>query len=817
MRAYPPLLVRILCVAVAVLLGACAGTVSDFDRVAPPMRFAEVRETASWVEGFDDGWWAQIDAAYAQYDLSFDADLVARWDAFCADAALERLRGQTPDARRARSMWARHLEIDRALAQRERAFHAALEDTLPREAAPFIELLAARTAFHRASGILREPGQRLPGPLEVMQLVRRREMQADAVRAAAAAYTRLAGDAESAVRARTNAYIETCADMEQLIAARLGAEGAEREAADDAARATAKAAREVAEAACDRRTKEWERESARIVERLRLSLQREGRVFAQAIEDPEDRSTYLDQLDFVLHDGIRAAKGIDAFARIARAALSRTAEAGGGSAESLAQLDALVEQEISRQRTARVALSSGSPAARRKAYEELQKIGDPVGEFVGKALAAHGGVWRVLERTTDVMAGVQSAEEAAALVTDPPPAPPERPSPFVPPGRDRNMQLLFSSPLVPSALAALSQRLELPPESQQSFDALVERESKALAESGEAIGSAMIREFEKLDPSVGGGETKVRVRRFMGSLASLASRQRSADSAANERVLAEAARLAGVAADDERVEIARLELDLWLEIGVDRATREAEPVAGAVASAIANPLELARIAARDEGERAAAEGVLLRHAAQLRAAHRDLAAEIRRNLADFLVFAVESQESRSVSGGWRPSLAGREAVRMRLELVDEFRLAIGDAFAERFEQELREIVAPECEPRAPAAFAALERVVRGRKDEGNGGLEAIIGEAGMRRSEALREFMVWRARWVRIGDYEGRDSWNGLERTGPRGWLIRSRAADAIERALARAAPLLDEAAVEETGLRRFPVAMPRRLRPHFE
>jgi hypothetical protein len=81
MRHCPQLLVRILCACIGLLLGACAGTTSDFDRVAPPVRFLEIRETASWVEGFDDAWWPKIDAAYDEYNRTINEELVAQWDA----------------------------------------------------------------------------------------------------------------------------------------------------------------------------------------------------------------------------------------------------------------------------------------------------------------------------------------------------------------------------------------------------------------------------------------------------------------------------------------------------------------------------------------------------------------------------------------------------------------------------------------------------------------------------------------------------------------------------------------------------------------
>lgn len=828
MRPCPHLLARLICACVAVLLGACAGTTSDFDRVAPPVRFLEVRETASWVEGFDDAWWPKIDAAYDEYNRTINEELIVQWDAFCTDAADERIRGQTPDKRRARVLWTRHLEVNRALGEREHDFADALLKALPREAEPFVRLLSARIAFRRATCALREPMQDLPGPLEVMRLVQRRRIPPGALELVTAAYARLASECDGVVRARANAYIDTCGDMEALFIARRQAELAEQGAVDDASRGQAKQVREDVEKASDGRTKEWERESLRLTERIRLALQREGRAFAQMLGDPEERSDYLDQLDFALHDGIRSAQGIEAFAKIARSVIIQSFRDDERQDKLLKALDDTVAIEIAAQRTARIALSSGSPAARKNAYEELQTVGDRIGKLVGDALEEQGGVWRVLERTPDVMARVQSADDAAEDVLNPPPEQPARPDIYVPPGRDRNLLLLIGSPLAPSALGALSERLNLDFASDSAFGEFAAGERMQLEESAQQIGRSILREFERLDPRNGDGSPSVRVARFMGKLAAIVSRQRALDSSANERALAEAARLAGIAVEDERVALARLELDLLLDVGVDKFVREGEPIAGVSPGAILSPFELSRVAARNADERATAEGVLMSRAEALRAAHRDLAREIRGNLAGFLTVAVERQSLLGAGDRWRPTLAGRDALELRFVLAREFRTVLGDAFADRYEQEIRELIAPGCEPVAPRALVELRRFAQDprrkpsdpdwiARAQDRAVVQEMLKQCDERCKIALREFVTWRANWVRIGDYDGRDSWRQLERTAPRGWLIWSRCADAIDRAIAMSSVALDEATVEELGLHRFSVVIPRRMKPYFE
>ena len=819
----------LLSVLAALVLAACAGTQSEFDRIEPPVRFGELRETAAWVPGFDPQWWRRIDAAYDEYDRGLDDALVARWNTFSADVSDERVRGQTPDVRRARALAGERREIDRLLGEREGALIAAMEWSLPREAEPYIGLVAARVAFERASSLLRDPAQRLPGPLEVMPIVGRRTLTAEQVAEVTAGYRRLADVAESAVRARVQRFIALCGDIETMEGAHREAEIAERNAGDDDARNAARAKREAADAERERRTRQWTQESAGDIEPLRLALLREGRAFARTIADAELQGDFLEEIDASLHDGMRSAPGMRAFARIARIAIAR---AHPGDEAALAEFDRTVEQELERQRTLRITLGSGSKDARRKAYEALKKVGDPIGAIVDRQLKEQGGVWRVLERTIDVMAGLQDAESAAeaVLAPNPPTDDAQEPPPqFVAAGHDRNLQILLGCPLEPQALLALAARLRLGADADAQLKALYERESSGFEAVGNEVGARVRADFDALGRDGANATASAMVVRFMGRLNGHIAQLQAADRAANDRMLAEAARLAGVAPDDARIAITRLELDLLAEVGVSRGAREAEPIVGVVDAAVVNPLELARAAARDDGERAAAEDIVLGHADELRAAHRALATAIRANLRDFLVFVVESRSMLSAAVRWRPKLAGEDAAALRIALADEFRRAIGDGFADRYEARLRAAVAPRCEPARPAAFMFLDRYAAGNglgagERDASADVRAVIAElldgADERRAAALRRLVAWRARWVRIGEFNDAKSWTELQRVAPAGWLLRARAEDADERALAACESALDFAgapAAEVRALRSFPVALPRRMAPNFE
>ena len=807
------------------LLWSCSAGQSELDRVTPPVRFADLRESAAWTAGFDPAWWRAIDTAYAAYDASIDGELIAKWDAFAADVAEERVRGQSPDAARARRHLSLRREIDRALGDREAAFIASLEKSLPKEAAPFIALVGARAAFQRAGGMLREPAQRLPGPLEVMQLCGRRPLDGTQVELATAAYQRLAALAADTARVRAQRFVSLCVDLEPVEQAVREGEFAERtaaEGADDAVRNAARTARERAQQVRDGLVKSYETETARGLERLRLALLREDREFAQAFNDQGSVEglvpDYLEQVDFALHDGVRAAPGIRAFARIGRRALERKYP---GDAAILAEFDATVARELGQQAALRPALASGSSDARRKAYEALQKVGDPIGAFLDEKLKAEGGLWRVLERTVDVMAGVQSADDAAAAVLAPPAAILAEPPGFTAPGRDRNVQVLFGCPLEPMVFMSLGMRLGLDEARAAEGRAFYEREVEELDRLGDAVAAEVRRDFESLGARDGTPAARA-VDRFMSRLAGHIARLGELDRAANERVLAESARLAGIAADDERLRIARIELALLAEVGLTRDAREAEPFCGVIDVALASPFEIVRQVGRTEGERAAAEEIIAAHGDELLAAHRAMQATMRRNLRGFLVAAIELSSAIQASRGWRPEVAGAEAAAVRIRIAAELRAALGDEFGDRYDEAVIRRAAPACEPRRPAAYLALQALAQGTRagdlapDE-RAVVSQLLTQAAERRRDALHDFIAWRAGWVRIGEFGTRESWNELERVSPRGWLIRARMADADARAVAACEALLSGGDAAAAPLPGPAIEMPRRLKPYFE
>jgi len=100
----------------------------------------------------------------------------------------------------------------------------------------------------------------------------------------------------------------------------------------------------------------------------------------------------------------------------------------------------------------------------------------------------------------------------------------------------------------------------------------------------------------------------------------------------------------------------------------------------------------------------------------------------------------------------------------------------------------------------------------------------LLDQADERREASLNALLRWRGGWTGGGDFNSPDRWNELARSGATGWLLRSRAIDADERAFAAcesllggeqgADPLLEDG---RRALRELPLALPRLLQPQFE
>lgn len=809
--------------ALLALLTACAAPRSDFNRVAPPIRFGALRENAAWMQGFDPAWWRGIDRAYEAFDRSLDEAAVARWDGVLAELSRDLAANRSAGVRGARRDLALRREVNDLLAAREAGLFDGLEDALPAEAGPFIALVRSRTAFHRSAALLREGEPSVPGPLEVLGSCGVRALQPRELEAATLAYARLAPVAAEVSRARAQRFIELQGGLDGIDAEMDALPPAPGEGDESPEAVQIRADRARVEAARGALVSAWERDRLRGVETLRLALLREGSEFARALADQAARDDFLDQLDFALHEGIRVAPGIRAFTRIARAAIQRVSP---GDAEALATLDRLLAQELARCDALRNELRSGSKSARKSAFESLKSVGDPIGEFVGARLAAHGGVWGVLARAGDVLEGARTAEDAADEVVAPKPADPGDPAEpgGFPAVRRGELQLLFGTSLDGEVLGALVVRVGLDDEQRRALRGLVERENERLTARGRASLDELeraLRDFSEPKPEP--GEARMRVDRLMAVLSRSIVAIRQADSAANDMVLSEVARLAGLEESDPRIAVARAELALLSELGTssERMQRD-EQITGLPRIAVANPFELARLAARSEAERDLAESIVLSRAEELLAAHRDAARALRATVRGFLLFILEaSLANRTNLGRWDAPPLGAAATAVRIRLADELRSALGDAYGDRLLAAWAERSAPGFDPRRPDALLGLDRLAAGERipEPERAVIVERLDQADERRREALSSAISWRGGWALFGTDELKSATEAA-RLAPRGWLLRARVADADDRALAACESVLaevDRMEDELRSLRSVRAAPLMRLSPNFD
>ena len=812
----------------ALIAVGCAPSPTRFDRIGTPVRFGELRETAAWCPGFDPSWWKVIDAKYAEYDRGLDALVAERWEPFATDISVARVQGRFPDARAARVQWGRFQQISRELAERELALVVELERALPREAGPFIGLLRARAIFRRACAPLREPGETMPGPLEVLALNGRGTPDPALVAAATDAYILLATDADDATRTIAEAFIDCC---EALGAVAVPGAGATAGSGDEAARTAAR------EAAMKQRTIV----EVRALERFRLELLRRGSDVGASIADDARRADYLSRLDAFLHAGVRSAPSLRAFWQIGRGLLARKP---GIEPAQLARFDALHEEVLRRDAELRPRLRSGSKQARQEAYQQLVALVGPMREFVDKTLSdlpnasvrAELATFSVTDGTrtpaqaADAIAAAYAREQAERAAQQP-----TVDRGF--PGRDRWEALLLGAPLRRDVLQALCARVRIPASAMADVDRLADELRSELRAQTDDVPEQIGAELRALRGSP--GEAPALLRGFMASFRARIERVRTLDRAANERILAEIARAAAVSVDDERVAIARLELALLSEIGADPDTREAEGVGGLTSVALVNPFEVVRSMGADESQRVIAESVVFARGAELMAAQRDARAVLEGNVRALLGILLQAELSRAAGlrfeteDPWRPRVGGVDAVTLRFRLADDLRAALGEPTARAYLARLRELAEPAAAPSRAPAFLRLDRFAAGsgmsaakrsETDDIRTVVAELLDQADERREASLNALLRWRGGWTGGGDFNSPDRWNELARSGATGWLLRSRAIDADERAFAAcesllggeqgADPLLEDG---RRALREFPLALPRLLQPQFE
>lgn len=822
---------RLLCVLVLLVaapLASCSVDRADLDRVGPPLRFSDLRETARWTPGFDPEWWEPIDRAYARYDDEVAGVARGAWEALLTELSDADQTGFPTERVAARAVWERHLRVRRELDQAESRLLDAIDAELPDDARAFIALMRARAAFWRAGAVWAPHGERLPGPLELITLTGEPVATDALARAATDSYARLAAVAAQAADERFRAYLAYCDDLGPAEARFREAQAARAAIPEGAPPAEiAIADTRVGEAygamsALSARLNTRDRRVA--LEKLRVALLRENRAVAEAIDSPERRADVLERIDAFLHLGVRSLPSIRAVRDLARRIAERQHP---DEPERLARIDVAFETYVKAAAPLRTRLASASSSDRAQAHQALIALVEPLmREFSG----ASGVPAVALDRSAvEVSTGRASVDEAADGVlapSEPEPEPPEEVDEALRDSR-RTFEIICGMALSPRPFAILADELDLSPEAAEELAAFRRTEAERLVErTGGIVDRLEERSREIVED--GTQEPSARARRFLREARATAAEVRAFDRAANERVLGEAARVAGVALDDARLARARLSLEQQSLVGMARSSRGMS-VCGLTAAAVVDPLEIVRRMDADDMTREAALALAFGHADSLLEAQREIAVGIMRNLEDFTRILIE-REGRGdrPEKPWHAQESGARALAVRDAIAAEIGVALGEDAASAFLSSWRALADPSMDPPRHPAIAPLAALAAGARldpaaarasADSRAVLSEFLAQADESRDRVLRELGAWRARHVRASDLDSSDGWRAVAAHSAIGASLRARAIDADERALARCEALLADAPGLADGLallRRVPAPLPTRIAPYF-
>ncbi len=809
----------------SLVLTGCAGNQAEFERIAPPVRFATLRETASWCPSFDDAWWEAIDAAYEEYDTQVELICAQRWEPHALAATLAAQQPLKDGSRLSVRMWSAQKSVDAALQSAERALCDDIVRSLPPSAAPFMQLLSARIAFHRATALWVMPSQLMPGPLELLPLDGALAPSAEVVTAATDAYVRMAIEAQQHAATRTKlllAYLDERVplDAAEAFARTVGSDNSrERTRATESAAAASNVCRE-----------QLVQARAHADELLRQAILRENDLFANALSDATRRAEFLERSDAFLHEPMRSSQSLRALAAMGRRLLELRTET---QANELEQFDAIVERALRAHAEHRVNLRASSAEMQRRAYKSLQEIAGPMWEFLKRRIGedrlgrAEIAVFSVTSKrvsaidaadeviaATEVQVGEEEVEQVDAVLND---------------ARDHGLRLLIGSPLSPRVSRETARRLSLSEAAALELETFRIDELKRLCEATGKVaqrldGLKMHIEKRALSDVDDG------VRQFMRGLQQTTTQIVGLDVSANARFLDCAARVAGTTVDDARLDATRLELELLSIIGVDSGPNDFEGIVGVGAESLISPLEVASTMRVDDGVRLAVEAIILRKSDELLAAAREAKRELLETGGRFLRYlAIGDRAMEAKLPPWRADGVGRRAAALRFELAQDIRVALGSEVADEYIARLRHLTQPGLEPvrcaqmSELAAFAGGNRMSpahRAATESVRARLASLLDTANAQRELAIAATHRWRSQWSVLGSLRAREDWNDVAFRSPVGALLHARINDGDDRALAQAAMILrDDVSAAEiaASLRAFPLHPPRRFHPVFK
>ena len=768
----------------------CSQDTSEFDRIAVPTRFAQIRETAQWVPEFDPAWWRPIEAAYADYDREIETVVRERWAPLVDEL---NLAGQTPapfapdDARTRR---ARQRAIENEVAAADRALLARIDAELPPTADRFMALLSARIECDRAVAVWAEPERPLPGPLEVLARVGVHEGDDATIDAATRIYLDVAREARRMANERAQAYLAWTEEFGALDAA---LQQARANAPDGKGRPVERAQRTL-----DRRRDAMRTVRASTTEELRMKLLAAGDEFARAIADEAVRAEFIERLEADLHEGMSTVRTMEMYARLAERVI---AEAHPDDAARIEQFRADVARGLELQRAQRPLLRSDDPAVRKSAYEELAKMPRAVIESAGKKLDERLGR-RLFWQAVRVDLGQIGEDEAVRAVFGQDPPPPADPNPAdvaesiasSAGGADRIA--FYGTGLSPRVLRLLGAGLRLAGARAAEFDAIVEQETARLLTALEAESARVSAAEKTLDrgqaPSDADAVRTV-VQEAMSEIRSATATMLARNREANARVLDAAMRLAEVDASHPLVVEAAIELELLANIGSRglgqrSGRRELESLAGVTVECYSSPFAVARLMDVSDGDRDAAVALIAARGEELVAAAQATRARMLANLESFLEL-LASGERRAALGSrpWRIDVASPDAVELRFGILDEIREVLGPDVARAYERCWRRLERPALERQRSAPITRLTALVE--QGDTDSVLELALRGA-LAASEGTREAAVrathrWRAVTVAGDRLESAENWRMAIFSEPLGAFLYGRIADADDRGVA--------------------------------
>ncbi len=842
------------CIVAVCLAGCGAGNGVmryEVDRVGNPVAFPDVRETAVWCEGFDPVWWPEVEQAYLAHADRVEEIARTEWRMHASGSEPSPARTGRPDLRQTHERHAAVRALDARLAASERAFLSTLREDLPPNASLFLDLLEARTDFHRAAGSLSDGWGRIPAPLEVVGMDGVAAIDRPALLSVTDAYRRLADVARSAVVRLADAGL-----------------GPGREVPERADRAP-----DEEEPAAGRPPEGTMGLVGAPLESLRAALYEEGRLVSMEIPDAARRHRALELLDEYLLVGVPPRVVVEAVCEVARRALGRRTPRDEKAEE---RFEAIATRVLAEHARLHAALASPSVLDRRVAFDSMRRLLEPVRLFFVASEPNTSITMTIGPRTSDWPDELRELGAIGPELSESPECLAEwargilgRPSALdegrtavdfaAQPARevvglgelldDRNrilegrfeaLAFMASAPLDASVLGRLAIELGFaePGASQDAlaaFAAGIAAESDALVASTTGPLEAHASRRAALEARVDAGDDVAdEVEELHARSRELRARLESMDRRADERVVELAGRLAGVAPDDPRLVRAARRLEFRRLVPAHGASELARAAFGIAPFVCVDPVELLDECDLDRSDRAIADSVALEFSERVvdaaRAFHGSMLADLEALMRSD---AGAGQAWRAPARVEDRAAQVADAAALRVEFADELGRRLGPDARRATLEALARRATPGLLSSRSAAYAALhdfasgvdlDAMARVAHEPIRLSVAALLGQEGDERAEILREALLWSGAFGRVGPMmNGVEEWSACAARSPEGWRWYQKLVDAEVRAIARCETLLasredfDPQAVPSVPLPTPPRRPPLRLRPFLD